>query len=293
MKRVFVPERTIIDLPGDFRSNACYDGVCSVFHFSEKRIMPILKATFAVTESDRDRVIIGTYSMIHESLETVTLMNRVSAIQGVGSAAKTLLELALELKFLCDDKSNASAEKYIAYATIERHRISKRILKFYAEKNVEPELTMDEGLKSTIKPDAFIEKLIATHWPGSSIKTLHHWSGIKAVFDRAVRLGPEYERLYWEIYTVMNWHDHSNPASWIGKSFSQKHAGIQTAYICVIKLMTVILATLREEFRFDVVVQDFTRTMSELIVKPMEVMTQELERMKTEGKFTTDGSSTS
>jgi len=168
---------------------------------------------------------------------------------------------------------------------IDRHKTSKKILKFYSEKNVEPELTMDDGLQSRIKPDAVIEKLIATNWPELSPKSPRHWSGIPTVLERAVHLGVDYERLYYEIYTVMNWHDHSSPASWIEMSFSKKHAGFQTAIICVMRIMTIILDTIKKEFRFDVVVQDFTQQLYKLWFGPMEVMVKELEKMRAEGKW--------
>lgn len=278
-----MPERTILNLSGDFRSRTCYVGVCRVHDVTTKYIMPVLKSTIALTKSERDKAIIGTYFLIDGCLETVTLMNRLSAAQGVGSAAKTLFELALELKLLCDDKTDGSAKKYFAYSKIERHKLSKRMLKFYSEKNLEPELPDRETLQSTIKPESYIQELISSHWPNLEIKNIRHWSGINDVKKRAEHLGVEYERLYWEIYSVMNWYDHPNPVSWVGVPPSKMHAGIQTAFISVLKLMTVILLTLKEEFRFDVVAQGFTRTLYELMLMPAEVMIQELERMNPGG----------
>lgn len=283
-----MPEPTILDVPGDFRSNACYAGACHVYDFSNKNIIPVVESTFALTKKDRDKAIVGTYFLIHDCLEAVTLMNHLSVAQAVGAVAKTLFELALELRFLCNDKSDASAGRYFAYAKIEKHNMAKKLLKFYSEKKLEPEAPDCETLESTIKPDAYIQGLIAAHWPGKKVKDIKHWSGTNEVRKRAEHLGGIYERLYWETYPIMNWYAHPNPVSWVRSTLSHEHSGIQTAFISVIKIMTVIFVTMKEEFGFDKVVQDFTQRLLKLLVGPGEVMIGELERMKTEGKFSAD-----
>jgi hypothetical protein len=279
-----MPDLTVADIPDDAKSQACYAGVAHIFNFQKIHVMPILQTTFTLTKSERDKAIIGTYYRIHGWLETVTLLNRPSAFQGVGSAAKSLFELAVDLKLLLDDKSDKAAKQYFSFAVIDRHKSAQRALDFYARNNIEPEMYTRDSIQNAVLPDGAIKAILNQNWPGLALQAVNHWSAKNKFPGRLDGFGPEFERLYYEIYATMNWFDHAGPTCWTGKNFSAIHSGLQMAYLCVIRLMTLILTMMRPEFHFDKVVQSYALHLKELSMKPYEIMVQELEKMEKDSK---------
>jgi len=193
-------------------ANATFEGVKALRVFSEIHLRSVLQALLAPT--DRERAVLRLYYRVAAYLASAHRLDSPIHFQSIASAARSVFELALDLALLSSDTTADSIERLAAFTRVERYRVAKRLVDFYANRPIPPDfnITQQRRVCADAAEAAAVEELIVRFWGRDRYGDLNwpaHWSRFRDTRGRARHVADRWEERYVRYYYVLSWHVHS------------------------------------------------------------------------------------
>ncbi len=193
-------------------ANATFEGVRALRVFSEIHLRGVLQGLLATTE--RERAVLRLYYRLAAYLASVHRLDSPIHFQSIAGAARSVFELALDLALLGADTTTESVDRLAAFTRVERYRVAKRLVDFYASHPLPPDFNIAEQRRvcSDAAEEAAVEALIVQYWGRDRNGDLNwpiHWSCFRDARGRARHVAESWEERYVRYYYVLSWHVHS------------------------------------------------------------------------------------
>jgi hypothetical protein len=193
-------------------ANATFEGVKALRVFSEIHLRDVLQGLLATTE--RERGVLRLYYRLAAYLASVHRLDSPLHFQSIASAARSVFELALDLALLGSDTTTESIERLTAFTRVERYRVAKRLVDFYADHPLPPDfnITQQRRVCADAAEAAAVEALIVQYWGRDRNRDPNwpiHWSRFRDARSRARHVADSWEERYVRYYYVLSWHVHS------------------------------------------------------------------------------------
>jgi len=260
-------------IPIESSLKAFYNGCKICADFSQKVMVPALAGILA--PSEKEEIIISIYRSIHCWMKSVALLSHPVHFQTVATAARSIFELALDIKLIVDDKIENGPKKFKEFSRIEKFRIIQEFAEFQ-KKNPDIKSRRVSPRRLEIAADQNYEKKLDTLsqlW-GKPRKDIRHWSGL-GIKKRAEKTGKQYEMFYYESFGLLSIYVHSGLVGIINMSPKGLKAvyGNSTSIIHDIFLTTVSIVA--KELKLDKAMPEFEEWMKKLDSVPGEVILKE------------------
>ena len=193
-------------------ANATFEGIKALRVFSEAHLRGVLQGLLATT--DREQAVLRLYYRLAAYLATVYWLDSPIHFQSIAAAARSVFELALDLAVIHVDATTESISRLNAFTRVERYRVAKRVVDFYANRPVPPDfnITAQRRVCADAAETAAVEGLISQYWGRSQNGDLNwptHWSRFRDARSRACHVGADWEERYVCYYSILSWHIHS------------------------------------------------------------------------------------
>lgn len=156
--------------------------------------------------------IYGIYLRICGQVQSLLRLKH-SDFQAINMVARSIFELALDLRLLADQKVLQGSEKLRAFHEVELLKTARRIIEFKKRTGADIDTTVEERY---VEQNAErITNLRDTIWrrkPGT------HWSGYRLFPERVELAGHPFDRWYAGYYSKLSWNVHSGLAGFRGIS---------------------------------------------------------------------------
>lgn len=202
-------------------ANATFEGVRALQVFSEFYLRPLLQGLVRTTA--RERAILGLYYRMAGYLASVRKLDAPAHFQSIAAAARSVFELGLDIALLGADTTNESVERLGAFTRVERYRVAGKLVHFYANRTLPPDLNITRQREVCSDPveTAHVEGLVLQYWGRTRTGALNwpkHWSRFPEARGRAQQVGPKWEERYVQHYYMLSWHIHSGMVGAAGLS---------------------------------------------------------------------------
>jgi hypothetical protein len=193
-------------------ANATFEGVRALRVFHEIHLRGVLQGLLAATE--RERAVLRLYYRLAAYLASVHRLDSPIHFQSIAAAARSIFELALDLALLDADTTTESVDRMTAFTRVERYRVAKRLVDFYANHPLPPDFSITEQRRvcADAAETAAVEALIVQYWGRDRNGDLNwpiHWSRFRDARGRARQVAESWEERYVRYYYVLSWHIHS------------------------------------------------------------------------------------
>jgi hypothetical protein len=111
-------------------ANATFEGVSALQVFSEFYLRPLLQGLVGTTA--RERAFLGLYYRMAAYLASVRKLDAPIHFQSIAAAARSVFELGLDIALLGADATNQSVDRLAAFTRVERYRLARKLVDFYA-----------------------------------------------------------------------------------------------------------------------------------------------------------------
>lgn len=145
-------------------ANATFEGVRALRVFHELNLRGVLQGLLAATE--REQAVLRLYYRLAAYLASVHRLDRPIHFQSIAAAARSIFELALDLALLDADATTESVDRMAAFTRVERYRVAKRLVDFYANHALPPDFSITEQRRvcADATETAAVEGLIVQYW---------------------------------------------------------------------------------------------------------------------------------
>lgn len=196
-------------IPATATANAdrFYTMVKSLNNFNNLEVRGVIRSLLART--DEENCFIGTYYRVGSNIETVLLLQNPTHFQAAAMLARTLFELAVDIRLL--EIVPDASHKMNAFADVEKLRSARKAVEFKtANPSADVDVTVHSALVLNRAQD--IEKRHRILWPNdknpTSLSNVKHWSGHNLP-ERVKLLGAPFEEIYAVEYPRLSWYMHS------------------------------------------------------------------------------------
>jgi hypothetical protein len=251
-----------------------YTSIKSLNELDRQEIHNVIRGQ--LNPSLRETCFAGVYYRATAAAETILALNHVKHLQGIASAARSLFELAVEMRLL--DLLPQGPEKMTAAIDIEKLRAAKKVVAF---KSVNPSAPIDDSVFRqfiTIE-EALINAKQSTLWPGR--RRVDYWS-LKNMAERSRFVGAPFEELYEAEYPRLSWYVHSGLIGFanLSKDSFELMAGI--AFTIAVKSYAEILRVVTREFRINLADKDIEKKIDYAMVLPFTEGPEQIEQLRRE-----------
>jgi Family of unknown function (DUF5677) len=172
----------------------------SLHEFDQAEIFGVVTTLLSV--QDEDSTYVGTYFRARGNVETLLVFDNAKHFQAVAMLARSLFELAVDIKLL--EIIPLGYLKMIVAAQAERLRCAGKAIEF---KKSHPDANLDIApqLAFVAKDAAEIERKKGILWPKA--KRIEHWSG-RNLKERVALLKEPFEQIYETEYPQLSWQAH-------------------------------------------------------------------------------------
>jgi Family of unknown function (DUF5677) len=193
-------------------ANATFEGVRALRVFAELHVKPLLQGLLTTTL--RERAVVGLYYRLSAHVATSLRLDGTVHFQSIAATARAAFELALDLALLAADPSNESVDRLIAFTRVERYRVARRLVDFYATRPLPPGLNIQaqRQLCADPKETSEVQALVFQYWGRTKRgdpKSPKHWSRFPEARGRARHVGQDWEERYVRHYSMLSRHVHS------------------------------------------------------------------------------------
>ncbi len=196
--------------------------------------------------TDRDICFKANYSRAYTNVESILILKRMSDFQAIAMIARTLMELAIDVKLISIVKD--AVIKIGAFSEVEKLRTAKRIVAF---KQANPNAVVNQNYEKFADSEgARIDASRAATWPGVKNSDLRHWANMHMP-ERAKEVGGELGELHALYYGQLSLYVHSGLTGIVNvpKEGFQALAGV--TFNVVIKCYMAILNELIREYKLE------------------------------------------
>jgi len=260
-------------IPMESSLKAFYSGCKICTDFSEEVMIPALAGILA--PSQKEKILISVYRSIHCWMKAVALLNNTVYFQTVATAARSIFELALDIKLIVDNKIENGLKKFETFHKIEKFRIVEEFAKFQIE-NPDMKSSRVSPKRMEIVSDKNKEKemdVLAQLW-GKPRKDIRHWSGL-GMRGRVERAGKQYEIFYYESFGLLSIYVHSGLVGTINMSDEGLKAVYGNSAGIIYDMFLTSILMVAKEFKFDKAMPKFEEWMKKLDSAAGEVILEE------------------
>ncbi len=234
-------------------------GIEALVYFQEDYLKPLVQGL--LSRSDRDRAILTTYYRTMGYVLSILRLDAPWHFQSISSAARSTMELYLDLILLTRDTTSESTERFHAFTRVERFRVATEIAKFFDANPDEKhdDIAVQRALAGDANSKAEIEALIEKWWGRDrkgKLRRPGHWSTYGDVRSRAKALGSSYEAKYVRFGYQLSWHVHSGAMGVAGIEKESFHTFVGLAHGLVIETAIDTFRIVCRELHFDRVIPD-------------------------------------
>jgi hypothetical protein len=172
----------------------------SLHEFDKAEVFGVVTTLLSV--QDEDSTYLGTYFRARGNVETLLVFDNAKHFQAVAMLARSLFELAVDIKLL--EIIPLGYLKMIMAAQAERLRCARKAIQF-KKSHPDANLEIDPQLAFVAKDAAEIERKHGILWPG--VKRVEHWSG-RNLKERVALLKEPFEQIYETEYPQLSWQAH-------------------------------------------------------------------------------------
>jgi hypothetical protein len=178
-----------------------YTQLISVHDFNKIEVRPVIDGLLSPTEEEC--CYIATFIRVNANVESLIRLDSMKDFQAIAMIARSLFELAVDLK-LAEDTPN-SWMKIKFHAEVEKLRLAQNVVAF---KKANPDIDTDTAIyESFITKNAVrIESNKKVLWKGLSYP--QHWSGM-TLRERCTDIKAPFNQMYVEDYARLSWFIHS------------------------------------------------------------------------------------
>jgi len=191
----------------------------------------------------REKCVTLNYHRAAVNVELLLALTDTRQFQAIAMLARTIFELAVELKSISLDAD--AAEKIDLFTRIELLRSAERIVAFkrdHPDAKIHYE-TQDEFIRTCA---VGIRKDQNTMWPG--ITKIKHWTK-KDLAARAKELGDPFDRIYEVHYAELSWFSHSGVTGLGNANTNLIAMSAGTSYSIAVDSYMQILEVVVNEFK--------------------------------------------
>jgi hypothetical protein len=193
---------------------------------------------------DRDISFKANYSRAHTNVESILVLKRITDFQAIAMIARTLMELAIDVKLI--DLVQDAAERMAAFADVEKLRTARRIVAF---KKSHPDVLVDRNYERFVDSEGTrIDAHRTAMWPGIKNTDLRHWAHLNLA-ERAAKVGGELEELHAIYYPQLSLYVHSGLTGIVNMSKEGFQALAGVTFNVVIKSYMAILTELIRAYK--------------------------------------------
>jgi hypothetical protein len=154
--------------------------------------------------------------LFYRAIGYVASIRRLDApihVQAIASSARSLFELGLDLALLSQDQTDDTLGRIAAFTRVERYRVAKKIVEFYADRPApsDLDLTQKQAWVADVVETAAVGALVQQYWGRNRKRRLNwpkHWSAFPEIRGRAQHVGGPWEDRYVQHYYMLSWHMH-------------------------------------------------------------------------------------
>lgn len=255
-----------------------YCGLEACHGFAGKFLNPVLATQLSLSE--RETAILSHYYRSVAYCRSLLLLNDAIHFQTVASAARSILELYLDIEIVHRDLFPDGVARVVAFMEAQKLRAARRTLRFFADNPtlltspsaVDPQ--RDYVKKGEARIDTQTEKFWGLDRKGNP-RTPDHWTG-RDLKSRAIMLGKHFELLVNEGYDHRNFLIHTGLAGVSGlnrKDFTILCAlSYRTIHECLLGTFTILV----EELKLKAALESFHEQREQLRLIPVWVLTDEV-----------------
>ncbi|HUP60247.1 MAG TPA: DUF5677 domain-containing protein [Thermoanaerobaculia bacterium] len=182
-----------------------YAALKSSHEYDNTEVLPKVKAIDSPTE--RQHCFIAGYYRALATVRSLLRLDDPSHFQAIASLARTLFELAIDLRLI--GLVDGAIRKIYAFAELERLRSAEKMVAFGKGFGATEDLSVYKAFIADKKGS--IEQACQTFWPNLKLKTLKHWS-LLSVAQQAEAAGSLFAEMYHVNYKPLSWQVHSGLA---------------------------------------------------------------------------------
>ena len=203
-------------------AQANFQNIQLVYNFAEKHKNSITSVFPKPANRHRDVCVKGLWSRVFFWLNTLNRLDQTRDFQAFGSANRALLEIAVDLSLLHQDKTNSSGWKMWWWSESEKLQGAEQIVRFFTEQSLDIPDVYSEQQEFIKRKKTHVVEMRSILWNGKHPK---RWTGNGNLFDDLVIadtflgntaseiLGKSLTEYYRTEYKKMNWYIHSGVAS--------------------------------------------------------------------------------
>ncbi|MDA1190841.1 MAG: DUF5677 domain-containing protein [Candidatus Poribacteria bacterium] len=218
-----------VDLSLSEQVEAFYASIQSWRRFAKTTILPII--THLVSPTERDTALCHVYYRMYGWIQALEQLNGPHYFLTIGSSARSLFELSLDLNMLSVDSDGSAVAKFHGFSTATKYKAAKNLVDLMdSTGSTEMNVTVQRQYLSDNAPtiDAHVIKLWGKNKNGNPIWP-DHWSGL-TIADRARACGAIYEVEYRFNYVWQSWLTHSGSTGTEGISSEVAESCVGVAY---------------------------------------------------------------
>ena len=198
-----------------------------------------------LSPTPREICFTANYYRAFANVESILALNHAKHIQGIASAVRSLLEIAVDVALI--DQVPQGVEKMLALIDVEKMRAAQAIVDFKAANST---AQVDAAIfqQFLAQESARIIALRDSLW--RERPDVQHWSLMK-MQKRVEKLGQPYHELYAVEYPRLSWCIHSGLTGFanLEKEWCEFMAGI--AFTIAIKSYMALMSEIIKEFKLD------------------------------------------
>lgn len=205
--------------------NHAYQLCRDVLDFAERALVPAIVGVHNDSKRPnrkRDRAVECVYTRVLMWLKSVEKLNQTRDMQGVGTAARSIFEHYLDLKWFQSFPEDLDLDRFWAFPEVERYWAAKKAVEHKAASTASQlnDLPYQEFVKRADAGSEPVPAKVARLW-GVNNKNQprwprDHWTGVRSLRQRAAKLGPEFEDTYVQIYPTLCTLIHPTPTPLVG-----------------------------------------------------------------------------
>ena len=193
-------------------ANARFEGVRAALNYWVFHLKAVMQGL--VGPKPRERAVLGLFYRAMGYVSSIRRLNHPMHVQAIAASARSLLELGLDMALFSQDQTNDSVDRIVAFTRVERYRVAKKLVDFYAGRPVPADLSLSQqqATVADVVETAAVEALVQQYWGRNrtrKVKWPKHWSTFPEIRGRAEHVGGPWEERYVQQYYMFSWHIHS------------------------------------------------------------------------------------
>ncbi len=192
-------------------ANATFEGVRAAFCYWVFHLKAVMQGL--LDRKPREQAVLGLFYRAMGYVASIRRLNAPIHVQAIASSARSLFELGLDMALFSQDQTDDSPGRIAAFTRVERYRVAKKVLDFYAGRPVPPDLSLAEqqATVADVVETAAVESLVQQYWGRNRKGELNwpkHWSAFPETRGRAQHVGGPWEERYVRQYYMLSWQIH-------------------------------------------------------------------------------------